>query len=503
MANDPNNKGFWGRLMPQVKPPPPAEPPSAPVSLPVTATSSEPSVEDEPEVSMGPARVAIPGTVEPPSAPVAARTPTDSPDPVGDGVDPEGPWTPLEPRTWDDLGISLPFAENLILRYLLQIPTDSARGVAHELCIALALVRDVLEQLRAAKLVQHRGAGKMGDFIFELTEAGRARAIESRRVTSYVGPTPVPWHQYLECVQEQSLSRYVPGPEDLEQAFGDLLVSDDVLDRLGPAIASCKALFLFGDPGNGKTSLAERMTRCFGGDVAIPHALFLDGTVIKLYDPSVHVAVDDSAPVRRVDRRWIRIRRPTVIAGGELTLEQLEIQQNGNTLVYEAPLQLKANLGTMVIDDFGRQRVPAHTLLNRWIFPLERRVDYLSLPDGRKLTVPFDAFTVFSTNLEPADLADEAFLRRIPYKIRVEDPTEDEFRAVIEALAPRMRVQLPRGSVNYLIERHYKLPNRPMRFCHPRDLLEQIRHRCAYERRQPVAAPPEWDRAVANYFGAV
>lgn len=511
MANDPNDKSIWRRAFAQGQSPPAKPSVSPPVSLPVTPDQEEEEEEyDEPvddplseeEPMAGPLRV----SVRMPGAPAAPDIGDyDGEEQPEEEDEPETPpWTPLEPRTWEENGVNTLFAENLVLRYLLQVPTDSARGVAQELCIATNLARDMLESLRAAKLVQHRGSNKVGDFIFELTEAGRAKAMDSKKITSYVGPAPVPWEQYLECVREQSLTLRTPGPKDLERAFSDLLVSEDLIERLGPAITACKALFLFGDPGNGKTSLAERMTRCFGGDIVIPYTLIIDGTVIKLFDPAVHVAIDRPRDRSiKADRRWIRIRRPTVVAGGELTLEQLEIQENTSTHVHEAPLQLKANMGTMVIDDFGRQRMPAHTLLNRWIFPLERRIDFLALPDGRKLSVPFDALMVFSTNLEPTDLADEAFLRRIPYKIRVEDPSEEEFRSVLEILAPRMRIQLPRGSVSYLIDRHYKLTKRPMRFCHPRDLLEQIRHRCAYERRQAIAAPPDWDRAVANYFGSV
>jgi predicted ATPase with chaperone activity len=264
-------------------------------------------------------------------------------------------------------------------------------------------------------------------------------------------------------------------------------------------------MFLFGDPGNGKTSLAERMTRCFGDTIWIPYTLLIDGHLVKLFDPAVHKVEADQKPVagERPDRRWVRITRPTVIAGGELTLEMLEIQHDPLTNVAEPSIPLKANCGTLVVDDFGRGRLPPKDLLNRWIFPLEKRVDFLKLPDGRKIATPFDCLLCFSTNLEPRDLADEAFMRRIPYKIRVHDPTEDEFRALVEQLAEKMNVRLPHGSVTYLIERHYKMGKRPFRFCHPRDLLLQVVHLCEYERRPGLANPPEWDRVVSNYFGAV
>ena len=420
---------------------------------------------------------------------------------------PEGQnrFQPKEPRTWEECGVDTGLAECLILRYLLMSPNESGRTIANDTCLALPLVKELTEQMKVGKTIQHRGSTAMGDFIFEITEAGRAKAIESRRITTYVGPAPVPFAQYLVSVREQSLSNRKPSPEDLANAFADLSVSEQLLERLGPAVTSGRAMFLHGDPGNGKTSIAERITRCFGDTIWIPHALLIDGHIVKLYDPATHEQVDPNfrplTSSEKLDRRWVKIKRPTVVAGGELTLEMLEIQHNPMTNICEAPLQLKANCGTLVIDDFGRQRVPAQELLNRWIFPLERCLDFLQLPDGRKITSPFDPLLVFSTNLEPRDLVDEAFLRRIPYKIHVDDPTEDEFKSLVELLAQKLNVRIPIGSLGYLVERYYKKAGRPMRFCHPRDLLMQVVYQCQYERRPAVAGPPDWDRAVSSYFG--
>ena len=260
---------------------------------------------------------------------------------------------------------------------------------------------------------------------------------------------------------------------------------------------------MFGEPGNGKTSLAERMTRCFGESIWIPYALDIDGHIVNLFDPAIHETVDNDPAVlaqSRIDPRWVQIKRPTVVAGGELTLEQLDVQYDHETNVHEAPLQLKANCGTLLIDDFGRGKTEPKELLNRWIFPLEKQIDFLRLPDGRKFSCPFECMLVFSTNLEPADLADEAFLRRIPYKIHVGDPDEEEFKNLVMLMAKKMGVELPDRSVKYLIERHYKMKKRPMRFCHPRDLLLQIVHLCDYNGTPKRAGPPEWDRVVSNYF---
>ena len=361
----------------------------------------------------------------------------------------EARWQPREPRTWEEAGLNPVLGEQLVLRYLAGAHTAAARQVSDHLALALPLTKDLLEQLKHGKLLQHRGATGLGDFIYELTDAGRAKAIEYKRMCAYVGPAPVPFPQYLAAVQEQALRSRAPSPADLDHAFADLVVPNSLLARLGPAITSGRALFLHGDAGNGKTSIAERVTRCFGDQVWIPHTLLIDGHIVKLFDPATHEAVDPAfrplTPTERLDRRWVKIRRPTVIAGGELTLEMLEIQINPDTNICEAPLQLKANNGTLVIDDFGRQRIEPQLLLNRWIFPLERRIDFLRLPDGRKIPSPFDPLLIFSTNLEPRDLVDEAFLRRIPYKVQVSDPTEREFRYLFELIARTLEVTIEIG----------------------------------------------------------
>jgi hypothetical protein len=409
---------------------------------------------------------------------------------------------PLEPRSWEEAGLDPGQLEAQLLRGMLGSRAETGKTVAEAIGLPLALVREVLDKAKDRKLVNYKGTTTLGDFVCELTEAGRDKALESRKLTSYVGKAPVPWEHYVEALKYQSLSEVNPGPEDLAKAFQDLYVNEEMFDLLGPAVTSGKALFLHGEPGNGKTSLAERMTRCYGGNLWIPDTLEIGGNIVKLYDPSIHKLVEiDPAAHRGRDRRWVRIERPTVIVGGELTLDMLEIRFDPTTRIGEAPLQLKANAGTLVVDDFGRGKTHPRDLLNRWIFPLEKKIDFLSLPDGRKVSAPFDALLVFSTNLEPGDLADEAFLRRIPYKIYVGDPDEHEFAQLVEKMAAKLGVILEQRSVKYLVDRHYKLTKRNMRMCHPRDLLLQVVHLCEYERRPKTAGPREWDRVVANYFG--
>lgn len=414
---------------------------------------------------------------------------------------------PREPRTWEETGTDPLLVEQIVLRYLLVVGSESGRNIATDICMSTPLVKELLDYLKQQKLVQHRTSTNVGDFVYDLTDLGRARAHDYKRICSYVGPAPVPFEQYLQSVKEQSPSHRDLTQADLDHAFEDLLVSRKLLARIGPAITSGRALFLHGSPGNGKTSIAERLTRCFGDTIWIPQTLLIDGHLVKVYDPATHRQVEsDFKPLtaaERLDRRWIKIERPTVVAGGELTLEMLEIQLDPLTNICEAPLQLKANCGTLVIDDFGRQLTPPQILLNRWIFPLEKRLDFLKLPDGRKITAPFDPILVFSTNLEPRQLVDEAFLRRIPYKVEVLDPEPDEFCQLVEMMAPVLGVALPAGAAEDLVFRHYHQANRSMRFCQPRDLLQQIANQARFERSPAVATPEAWDMAVSNYFGTL
>ncbi len=277
------------------------------------------------------------------------------------------------------------------------------------------------------------------------------------------------------------------------------------MDRPSTPAAGC---FYIGAPGNGKTSIAERVTKAFGQYLWIPRAIGVDGEIIRLYDPSNH----EEAPLdsrgglidnRKIDKRWIRIRRPTIVVGGELTMDNLEVTLNTATGISEAPMQLKSNCGTLVIDDFGRQRMSTDELLNRWIVPLEKRYDYLNLASGKKIQVPFDQLIIFSTNLEPKDLVDDAFLRRIPYKIEVVDPTEDEFRSLFEMMCPKLGFEYRSEPIDYVVTQHYKQSQRPFRCCQPRDLLLQVRNFCLFHNLPLELTNEYFDFAVENYFAVM
>ena len=311
----------------------------------------------------------------------------------------------------------------------------------------------------------------------------------------------------MASVNAQTIRAEVPRRDRLAQAFADISVDSNLFADLGPAVNSGAGLFLYGSPGNGKSTLARRITSCFGQYIWLPHALIVGGQVIKLFDSAYHEAVkDDSQGLMRnadFDRRWIKIRRPTVVVGGEMTMDCLEIRHDPHSNVSEAPLQLKSNCGCLLIDDFGRQRIEPAELLNRWIIPLENRHDFLTLSTGKKFQVPFEQLIIFSTNLEPSSLADEAFLRRIPYKIEIADPDEAEFHRLFQSYGESHGFEYDKAAIDYLLARHYRPRNRPLRRCHPRDLLEQIQNFCRYN-DLPVEMRPEYfDRVVNSYFTVV
>ena len=426
-------------------------------------------------------------------------------------AEPAGPvdaFTPIEPASFRAADLTDSEVEALILKFLVTRGDATGRDIADQVKLPFVLVHELLRTMKNDQLVGHRGSAPMNDFVYQLTDLGRERGRRYAHICTYFGAAPVSLRDYIQSVTAQSLTRLRPTREDLERAFTDLLLNKSILDRLGPAINSGRGLFLFGPPGNGKTSIAERITAVFGNEIWVPRAIGVGGQLIRLYDPMCHEEVPlppgtGLLDARKIDKRWIRIRRPTIVAGGELTMAQLEVTVNRSTGISEAPLQLKSNCGTLVIDDFGRQRMCIDELLNRWIVPLETRYDFLNLPDGKKIKVPFDQLVVFSTNLEPRELVDEAFLRRIPYKIEVVDASEAEFRQLFEVMGSKLGVAYQAAAVDYLVDTYYKKAGRAFRFCHPRDLLLQVRNYCQYQNRPAAMTSEHFDRAVENYFAVM
>jgi predicted ATPase with chaperone activity len=408
--------------------------------------------------------------------------------------------------TFEEAGLNGAIVEGLVLKFLLSAGMASGRRIAAELGLPFGPFPDFLRGLKNQQVLAYVNSASANDYVYSLTDTGRSRAKMYLDECAYVGTAPVPFEDYLEAVAAQTITTEHPKEEDLRRAFSDLLIAEETFRLLGPAINSGRGLFLYGYPGNGKTSIAERITRCFGTTVWIPKVIQASGQIIKLFDLANHEPVEIEHSEGFLDefdhdRRWVQIRRPTIVVGGELQMSDLEIHSDPITKISEAPLQLKSNLGTFLIDDFGRQRMQPVELLNRWIVPLEKRYDFLSLANGKKIRVPFDQLIIFSTNLEPRQLVDEAFLRRIPYKIQASDPSEDMFRRMIAMFAPKLGFKaVDVDAVNYLIRTHYERVGRPFRCCHPRDLLNQVRSYCIYN-DVPLELKPEYfDFAAMNYF---
>ena len=408
---------------------------------------------------------------------------------------------PSEPHSFEELDLSPQFLDPLASKLLFTRGECSGHRVASELCIPFAIAEAVLERLRSRQLVTHCGAGHLNDYVYRLTEEGRSRAATQHQDCSYVGPAPVSLMDYVLSVEAQVISDEPIRQRELIDAFHDVSVTEELLDLLGPAANSASGMFLYGSSGNGKSTLAHRITSCFGQDIWIPHAIVDGRDIITVFDPAYHRRVDSEGDVsaRSFDRRWVRVRRPTVVVGGELRMDNLEIRHDPNSNISEAPLQMKSNCGCLLIDDFGRQRITPEDLLNRWIVPLENRLDYLALASGKKIQVPFEQLIIFSTNLEPADLVDEAFLRRIPYRIEICDPDEDEFRYLFELAAHSAGCDFVADAVEHLLANYYRPLNRPLRRCHARDILSQIRNFCAY-REVPFEMKIEFMDQVAESF---
>lgn len=411
---------------------------------------------------------------------------------------------PPQPRSLAETGLSQTMGEELVLKALFFAGELRGADIAQRIKLPQLIVDELIEGLRKQKYIDLKGGAGLGvgksSMIYTLTTFATDILRQILDRNRYNGPAPVRMEDYFEAVAAQTVRGMRITRAKLQANFGDLVVKDFVFDSLGPAMNSGRSMFFYGPPGNGKTALCQSLVRCYDGDIWVPHALLVDDFIIRVFDHTLHEVVPEDPNSPAQDQRWVRVKRPLVVVGGELTLQTLDLIYSPDVKFYEAPFQLKAMNGMLLIDDFGRQKVEPKDLLNRWIVPLENDVDYLTLHTGKKLQVPFDVFVAFSTNLDPADLVDDAFLRRVRYKLAVSPPDEPQYQAIWESVCRKLNVPYDPEAIAWLIEAHYKPHNRQFAACQPRDLLGQVIDIAHYRGEVPQLSGELLDAAAKNYF---
>jgi predicted ATPase with chaperone activity len=416
---------------------------------------------------------------------------------------------PPVPESIREAGIPPSIIEHLILKYLYFRGELVGRDIGALIGLPFSVIDETLEMFKRQHYVAVKKSLGMGNMsgVFALTEQGRNMAREFLENNQYAGPAPVPLYQYTEIVRRQRLSENWLSPALLKVAFQHLVVEADILAQIGPAVNSNKSFLIYGQPGNGKTALAESLFRVENEPIYMPYALECQGNIIQVYDPIYHDKLEDQtslmtalAETQPHDGRWFKCKRPCIITGGELTLDMLDLSFNKHSKVYDAPFQLKANNGIYLIDDFGRQKASPAEILNRWIVPMERHIDYLSFQAGGKMTVPFEAFLIFSTNLRPDQLGDEAFLRRIQYKMFLRSPKAPEFINIFERYCADKEILCPTGLAASFVKKHYVEMSKPFRRCHPRDVISHAVDILHFERRPIALTEDVLDRAFLSCF---
>ncbi len=407
---------------------------------------------------------------------------------------------PEAPETVEETGVRHATLEDLALKILCVAGPLSLRELANQIRLRFAVVNELLRRLRAEQLCEVTGMHASIPQI-AITSAGRSRALELLSLNHYTGAAPISLESYVRRVQQQSVRHAEIHPPDVQRALAHLVIDEKTQRKLGAALNSGTSIFLHGPSGTGKTSIATALSSVMALDqVWIPHAIEVDGQMIAVYDPNVHPKVSE-AETPNTDPRWVLCHRPAVLVGGELTIEMLELQLNPVAKYYTAPVQMKASNGVLIIDDFGRQRIRPEELLNRWVVPLDRRIDFLTLAGGRKVEIPFEMFVVFATNLDPATLVDAAFLRRIQTKVHVGAVTDQEFHEIFRGVCKPLDLQFEPAVVDELINVIRNKLHEPLRACHPRDIVNQIRWAARYEQKEVKLDREAVLSAVEAYFG--
>jgi hypothetical protein len=420
------------------------------------------------------------------------------------------PLAPPEPESVEQTGLAESTLEQLVFKILYFRGDLYGQDLSSAIGLRFSVIQDIVETLKLRHHVQIKKSLGVGNVaaVFSLTESGRARAREHLESNQYAGPAPVPIEQYVALVRQQRPREGWLTRDALAKAFKGMVLTERILQEVGPAVSSASSLLIYGKPGDGKTFLIESLANLDSAPIFLPYAIECQGNIVQLFDPIYHHRVDaDEEPSamtisveRSYDRRWAKCKRPFIVSGGELSMDMLDLRYNSTSKIYEAPFQLKANNGIYLIDDFGRQLAAPAEVLNRWIVPMERRVDFLSFLTGGKMTAPFEAFLVFSTNLNPVDLGDEAFLRRIQYKMLLRGPTENEFTRIFEAFCTTRRLPFSRELITRFIDRHYRRTSKVFRRCHPRDVLSHALNLIHFEKLPFVLTDDILDRAFTSCF---
>lgn len=427
------------------------------------------------------------------------------------------PFVP-QPLTVEETGLDFSMILDLVVKAIYFAGRPAARQVAAQIALPFPVVDEILTFMKREQMTEVVGSSGMGEQLYQyaLSGKGMEKAEEALARNHYVGPAPVPFELYLEVLKAQSIRNIRLTPQSVDNAVSHLVLDGSVVEALGPAVNSGRSMLIYGGSGNGKSTITGAVGRMLPGEVLIPYAIDINGLIVKLFDPRVHdeISPDKSgdrrnadpnggSSERRRDRRWVVSRRPMISAGGELTLSELELKFSPQSKFYIAPLQWKANSGIMIVDDFGRQMIQPKELLNRWIVPMEERVDHLALHTGDIVEVPFDCLLIFSTNLHPSQLGDEAFFRRIRHKIEIPDPTKEQFLEILSRVCQQREMPLDPESAMYLVDRYYTRLDRGFKGCHPRDIVEIITDICMFHGDRPVFDRRYLDQAAHSYFVAL